>query len=140
MTGSVNQRGEVQAIGGVNEKVEGFFDVCRQQGLTGTQGVAIPASNVKNLVLRPDVVMAIEQGEFHIWAVEHVDQAMELFGGIPAGSVDDKESFHGKAMTRLTEMSDVLKEQHAAAGERVLAAPTTPATPPDPRPPLPGKE
>ncbi len=140
MTGSVNQRGEVQAIGGVNEKVEGFFDVCRQQGLTGTQGVAIPASNVNNLVLRPDLVMAIEQGEFHIWAVEHVDQAMELFGGIPAGSVDDEGSFHGKVMTRLTEMSDVLKEQHTAGGDRVLAAPTAPATPPDPRPPLPGKE
>lgn len=140
VTGSMNQKGEVQAIGGVNEKVEGFFDVCRQTGLTGMQGVAIPKSNVKNLVLRHDVVMAVEQGEFHIWPISHVNEALELFGGIPAGTVDAAESFHGKVMVRLDQMAEALKEQAPGGGERVIAASPAPSAQPDPRPPLPGRD
>ena len=85
MTGSVNQFGQVQAIGAVNEKIEGFFDICAARGLTGEQGVLIPAANVKHLMLRRDVVAAVRAGQFHIHAIEHVDQAMSLLTGVPAG-------------------------------------------------------
>jgi predicted ATP-dependent protease len=85
VTGSVNQHGEVQAIGAVNEKVEGFFDVCRARGLTGDQGVLIPQANVKHLMLRQDLVEAAEAGRFHIYAVASVDEAIELLTGVSAG-------------------------------------------------------
>ena len=85
VTGSVNQRGEIQPIGGVNEKVEGFFDVCKALGLTGEQGVLIPEKNVQNLMLREDVVEAVEQGQFHVWAVRTVDEGLEILTGLPAG-------------------------------------------------------
>jgi lon-related putative ATP-dependent protease len=85
ITGSVNQHGQVQPIGGVNEKIEGFFDVCRAAGLTGDQGVLVPASNVKHLMLRADVVEAAEKGLFHVWPIETVDEAVELLTGVPAG-------------------------------------------------------
>lgn len=85
VTGSINQHGQVQAIGGVNEKVEGFFDVCRVRGLTGTQGVIVPAANVKNLMLRPDVVEACAAGQFHVWAVDNVEPALSLLTGMQAG-------------------------------------------------------
>ena len=86
VTGSVNQHGVVQPIGGVNEKIEGFFDVCRARGLTGEQGVLIPASNVKHLMLRHDVVAAAAAGKFHIYPVETVDQGMELLTGMRMGA------------------------------------------------------
>lgn len=85
VTGSVNQRGQVQAIGGVNQKIEGFFDICKARGLTGEQGVIIPASNVKNLMLRQDVVEAATEGRFHIYAVETIDEGIEILTGVPAG-------------------------------------------------------
>ena len=85
VTGSVNQRGQVQPIGGVNDKIEGFFDVCSARGLTGDQGVLIPHTNVKHLMLRPDVVAAVAAGKFHIHAVETVDEAIALLTGVPAG-------------------------------------------------------
>lgn len=90
VTGSVNQFGSVQAIGGVNEKIEGFFDTCVQAGLTGEQGVIIPAANVIHLMLREDVVAACAAGRFRIWAVDHVDQAIELLTGLPIGTPDEK--------------------------------------------------
>jgi lon-related putative ATP-dependent protease len=93
ITGSVNQHGQVQAIGGVNEKVEGFFDVCRASGLTGDEGVVIPAANVKHLMLRADVVEAAEKGLFHVWPVETVDQAVELLTGLSAGERDAEGRF-----------------------------------------------
>ncbi len=86
MTGSVDQNGRSQAIGGVNEKIEGFFDLCRDRGLTGEQGVVIPASNVKHLMLRADIIAAAQEGKFHVHAIENVDQAVELLTGIPAGA------------------------------------------------------
>jgi predicted ATP-dependent protease len=85
VTGSVNQRGQVQPIGGVSEKVEGFFQVCQARGLTGDQGVLIPRSNVPNLMLRGEVVEAIRAGQFHVYAIETVDQGIELLTGVPAG-------------------------------------------------------
>jgi lon-related putative ATP-dependent protease len=85
VTGSVNQKGEVQPIGGVNHKIEGFFDVCKAKGLTGTQGVMIPGLNVRNLMLREDVVQAIRDGNFHIYAVMTIDQGIEILTGIMAG-------------------------------------------------------
>lgn len=92
VTGSMNQLGEVQAIGGANEKIEGFFDICDKRGLTGTQGVIIPQSNVDNLMLNERVVEAVEQGKFHIYSVAHVDEAIELLLDAPVGSSTDSAS------------------------------------------------
>ncbi len=89
ITGSMNQFGESQPIGGVNEKIEGFFDVCAIKGRSSTQGVIIPQSNVHNLMLRKDIVEAVHKGEFHIWAIEHVTQALSIFTGIEAGELED---------------------------------------------------
>jgi predicted ATP-dependent protease len=88
LTGSVDQFGRVQAVGGVTEKVEGFFDICRARGLTGTQGVVVPAPNIMHLTLRPDVVDAVREGQFHIWAVDRAEEALELLTGLPAGERD----------------------------------------------------
>lgn len=88
VTGSIDQAGAVQAIGGVNEKIEGFFDVCRARGLTGEQGVLIPAANIRHLMLREDVVDAAARGLFHVHAVDHVDGAIEVLTGRPAGVPD----------------------------------------------------
>lgn len=85
VTGSVNQNGDVQAIGGVNQKIEGYYDVCRLKGLTGEQGVLIPQSNLRNLMLRSDVVEAVKDGKFHIYAVGTVDEGIEVLTGRPAG-------------------------------------------------------
>jgi lon-related putative ATP-dependent protease len=85
VTGAVDQYGEIQPVGGVTRKIEGFFDICRQRGLTGDHGVIIPRRNVANLMLREDVVEAVRQGKFHIYAVDHVDQGIELLTGMPAG-------------------------------------------------------
>ena len=93
VTGSVNQRGQVQPIGGVNEKIEGFFDTCRAQGLTGEQGVLIPASNVKHLMLRHDVVAAVAAGQFQVYAVETIDQGIEILTGVLAGERDASGEF-----------------------------------------------
>ena len=88
VTGSVDQRGQIQAIGGVNEKIEGFFDSCRQTGFTGRQGVIIPASNVRHLMLRHDVVAAAAEGRFTVYPIDTVDQGLELLTGVPAGEPD----------------------------------------------------
>ncbi len=85
LTGSVNQRGQIQPVGGVNEKIEGFYQACKSQGLTGSQGVIIPARNLGNLMLRPEVVEAVRQGKFAVYAVETIGQAMELLSGLPFG-------------------------------------------------------
>src|SRR5690606_35215005 len=85
VTGSVNQKGEVQAIGGVNEKIEGFFAVCKAKGLNGEQGVMIPANNRDNLMLKQEVVNAVERGQFHIWSVNSIEEGIEVLTGVPAG-------------------------------------------------------
>ncbi len=103
VTGSVNQSGEVQAIGGVNEKIEGYFDICRANGLTGDQGVLIPAANVVHLMLRDDVVAACKKGKFHIHAVRHIDEGIELLTGMPAGNRDEDGAFPEGCINRLVE-------------------------------------
>ncbi len=93
VTGSVNQKGEIQAIGGVNEKIEGYFKVCKMEGLTGDQGVIIPKSNVQNLMLREEVIEAVREGRFHIHAIEHVDEGIQLLTGVEAGQKQEDGSF-----------------------------------------------
>ena len=92
VTGSVNQFGDVQAIGAVNEKIEGFFDICKARGVTGKQGVLIPSSNMKHLMLRDEVVAACADGRFHIYAIETVDEAISVLTGLPAESINDQVS------------------------------------------------
>ena len=103
VTGSVNQNGEVQAIGGVNEKIEGFFEVCANRGLTGEQGVLIPESNVKHLMLREDVREAVDQGKFAIHAIRHIDEGLELLTGLQAGERDADGVFPEGSLNRLVE-------------------------------------
>ncbi len=111
VTGSVNQRGEIQPIGGVNQKIEGFFHLCRERGLTGEQGVIIPASNVDNLMLREEVVTAVADGRFHIWAVNHVDEGIEILTGVPAGQRREDGTYpentgHYAVQTRLLALAE----------------------------------
>ncbi len=114
VTGSINQTGEVQAVGSVNHKIEGFFRVCKARGLTGDQGVIIPAANIRNLMLHEDVTEAVAQGKFHIYAVSNVDEGIELLTGIPAGQRRDDGRFPKGTINylvdrRLKEMSESLK-------------------------------
>lgn len=122
VTGSVNQKGEVQPIGGVNEKVEGFYDVCKSKGLTGDQGVMIPEANVKDLMLRKEVVQAIQDGEFHLWPVKTVAQGVEILTGMPAGEQRDdytfpEDSVFGKADARLRELVEIMRKFAKGAEE-----------------------
>lgn len=100
VTGSVDQRGQVQAIGGVNEKIEGFYDTCVELGLTGQQGVIVPAANIRHLMLRNDVVAAIEAGRFSVYAVRTVDEGMALLTGMPAGEAGTDGSFPAGSVNR----------------------------------------
>jgi len=123
VTGSVNQNGLVQAIGGVNEKIEGFFDVCKLKGLTGEQGVLIPASNVRHLMLRGDVVEAVAAGRFHVYAVETIDQGIEILTGVPAGERDDLGFFpEGSVNHRVESRLLELAEKRAAAVNEAKAS------------------
>ncbi|HEU5283261.1 MAG TPA: ATP-binding protein [Burkholderiales bacterium] len=142
VTGSVNQHGEVQPIGGVNEKIEGFFDICRARGLTGTQGVIVPAANVKHLMLRRDVVDAVSQGSFAIYAVSHVDQAAALLSGLSAGEPDADGNFpegsvNFRVAARLLELS-LMRQAYASMSVKVKKvresklAPVPPKKPPEP--------
>ena len=111
ITGSVDQHGRIQAIGGVNEKIEGFFDLCQRRGLSGEQGVLIPQANVKHLMLRSDVIAAVEAGRFQVYPVSHVDQALTLLTGLPAGERDDQGEFpegslNRRICERLAELAD----------------------------------
>jgi lon-related putative ATP-dependent protease len=115
VTGSVNQLGEVQPIGGANEKIEGFFESCIQRGLTGKQGVIIPARNTKHLALRRDVVEAVEAGQFTIYGVNTIEEAVELLTGVPAGERDlegmyPPDTVYGRAAQRLAELAEALAE------------------------------
>ena len=114
VTGSVNQNGDVQAIGGVNEKIEGFFEVCKAAGLSGEQGVLIPDSNVQNLMLKEEVVEAIRAGKFHVWPVQTIDEGIEVLTGVPAGvrgtdGTYPEESVHGRVIGRLDELAKRMK-------------------------------
>jgi len=111
ITGSVDQHGRIQAIGGVNEKIEGFFDLCQKRGLSGEQGVLIPQANVKHLMLRSDVIAAVEAGQFQVYPVSHVDQALALLTGLEAGERDEQGEFpegslNRRICERLVELAD----------------------------------
>lgn len=112
LTGAINQHGQVQAIGGVNEKIEGFFDICEARGLNGKQGVIIPAANKKDLMLKQDLRTAVGKGRFAVYAVEHVDQAMALLTGMAAGIPDSDglyppETINGRIQRRLAEWTSI---------------------------------
>jgi predicted ATP-dependent protease len=115
ITGSMDQLGEAQAIGGVNQKIEGFFDVCRVRGLTGDQGVIIPAANIQHLMLREDVVQAVKDGKFKVQAVSDIDEALEVLTGMSAGVRGEDghfppDSINGLVEKRLKDMSSRLRE------------------------------
>jgi lon-related putative ATP-dependent protease len=122
VTGSVNQRGEIQAIGGVNEKIEGFFDLCAARGLRGEQGVLIPATNIKHLMLHARVVDAVEDGKFHIYPVETIDQGIEVLTGVPAGTRGPngrfpEGTFNRQVETRLLELAEKRQAFARSAGK-----------------------
>jgi predicted ATP-dependent protease len=116
VTGSVNQYGEVQAIGGVNEKIEGFYDLCAARGLTGEQGVLIPEANVEHLMLRPDIVQAAADSKFQIYPIKAIDQGITLLTGLPAGELDDQGSFPAGSVNRLVQekLARLADKQRAA--------------------------
>ena len=143
VTGSVNQKGEVQAIGGVNHKIEGFFDVCKDRGLDGGQGVMIPSSNVQHLMLRLDVVEAVAAGKFHVWAVGHVDEGIEVLTGIAAGKPKDDGGWDGGTINelvddRLEELGNRLRNWGKAA-DRATTEIVNPMLPEDQKLPEPPK-
>jgi predicted ATP-dependent protease len=116
VTGSINQLGEVQPIGAVNEKIEGFFDICRARGLDGKQGVLIPAANVDQLMLRDEVVAAAAAGKFHVYSVRTADEAIELLTGLPAGQPQDADAgaqttLNGRVAARLRDLAALRREQ-----------------------------
>jgi predicted ATP-dependent protease len=125
ITGSVSQRGEVQPIGGVNWKIEGFYKVCKARGLDGDQGVIIPKANVKDLMLKKEVVDAVKEGKFHVWAVGAVDEALELLTGLTAGKrlpdgAFEEDSVNAKVdqtLQRLMEMARKLMKEEKEEGK-----------------------
>ena len=122
VTGSVNQRGQIQAIGGVNQKIEGFYDVCRIKGLTGEQGVIIPNSNVKHLMLREDILDAVEAGEFHIYSVSTIEGGIEILTGVPAGEPGEdgkypEDTVFGVVQRNLKSLTEKVKAFGKEAGE-----------------------
>ena len=108
VTGSVNQKGEVQAIGGVNEKIEGFFEICKAKGLNGEQGVMIPLSNASNLMLKKDVVDAVKNGQFQIWPVSTIEEGIEILTGVKADE-RQKDGTFGKVDKRLKSLAETLE-------------------------------
>ncbi|MDX1475334.1 MAG: S16 family serine protease, partial [Reinekea sp.] len=115
ITGSMNQLGEVQAIGGVNEKIEGFFKLCEIRGLNGMQGVIVPHDNIKHLMLHQDVIDAVQSGKFHIYAVRHVYEALHLLMQMETGIANEKgdfppETLNGKAQKALKTLFELYQE------------------------------
>ncbi len=125
VTGSVNQQGEVQAIGAVNAKIEGFFDVCRARGLTGDQGVLIPASNIRHLMLREDVVEAVAAGQFQIFPVQTIDEGIALLTGREAGDRGPDGSFPEGSVNRLVQarLREMAEQARAYGGETTAVSP-----------------
>jgi predicted ATP-dependent protease len=152
-TGSVNQHGEIQPIGGVNEKIEGFYYACKAKGLTGAQGVIIPHQNARNLMLRIEVVDAVRAGRFHVWTAVTVDDGIEILTGVPAGTPDTKGNYpegsvNGRVKARIAELAQrLIKSGRDGRGDGMPATvvvqgapppppfPTPPSGPPEPPPP-----
>jgi predicted ATP-dependent protease len=123
VTGSINQRGEVQPIGGVNEKVEGFFDLCKAAGKLGTAGVMVPARNVQNLMLRPDVVDAARAGKFHVYAVSTVEEGIAVLTGVRAGEPGPDGAYppgsvNALVQGRLSQYAEGLRRFNASSDAR----------------------
>ncbi|NLY39705.1 MAG: AAA family ATPase [Firmicutes bacterium] len=117
VTGSVNQKGEIQPVGGINYKIEGFFEACKLKGLTGEQGVIIPAQNRKHLMLRDEIIDAVRQGQFHIYSISTIDEGLELLSGLPAGVLRDDGtftpgSFHDKVLKQLQAFNEILRGEN----------------------------
>jgi len=140
VTGSVDQHGNIQVIGGANFKIEGFFTACKLKGITGEQGVIIPRQNIKNLMLKREVIDAVEQGKFHIWAVSNVDEGIEVLTGVPAGSPEDPDSIHGKVRARLEEFADALRGARDERPPTIIEVPPGAGAPRPPHPPTPPRE
>jgi predicted ATP-dependent protease len=137
VTGSVDQFGHIQAVGGINEKIEGMYRVCKTIGLTGAQGVLIPKANVRNLTLEEEVVSAVARGEFHIYCVDHIDQGLELLTGMRAGSVNEAGSVNYLAAQRLRAMAEALKSRGQLETRVVHEIEPPPVAPKPPGPPEP---
>ena len=117
VTGSVNQKGEIQPVGGINYKIEGFFEACKLKGLTGEQGVIIPAQNRKHLMLRDEIIDAVRQGQFHIYSISTIDEGLELLSGLPDGVLRDDGSFtpgsfHDKVLKQLQAFNEILRGEN----------------------------
>lgn len=110
VTGSVNQKGEIQPIGGVNLKIEGFYDVCKARGLTGQQGVIIPIQNVEDLMLREEVYEAVQKKQFQIYAIKSIDEGIEILTGVKAGKQKPDHTFESHTLNALADQ----KLQHYA--------------------------
>jgi len=139
VTGSMDQSGNVQPIGGANQKIEGFFTTCKLKGITGKQGVIVPRQNVKNLMLKPEVVEAVKAGQFHVWAVSGIAEGIEILTGIPAGSPQETDTIHGRVAAKLRKFAEALagvKEEKTTVVE-VAPRAATPALPTPPPPPIP---
>src|SRR5579885_487467 len=134
VTGSVDQYGNVQAIGGANEKIEGYFRVCKAIGLTGTQGVMVPRANVENLMLEPQTVAAVSEGRFQIYPIDTIDQGIELLTGVRAGSIEEPGTINYLVAQRLKRLSEGLQQR--GPGETRIVHEAAPAAPP-PKPPSP---
>lgn len=122
VTGSVNQKGEIQPIGGATEKIEGFYAVCKAKGLTGEQGVIIPHQNVRHLMLKEEIVDAVREGKFHIWPIKTIEEGIEILTGVPAGERDLKGNYPpdtvlGRADAKLLQFAEVVKEYGQAPEE-----------------------
>lgn len=137
VTGSVDQFGTIQAIGGVNDKIEGFFRVCKAGGLTGRQGVMVPRSNLRNLMLDFETVDAVERGVFHIYAVETVDQGIEILTGVRAGALDEPGTINFLVAKRLREMGETMRAAHAQETRIIHEGPDVSPPPKPPGPPEP---
>jgi predicted ATP-dependent protease len=138
VTGSVDQYGTVQAIGGVNEKIEGFYRVCKASGLTGRQGVLVPRTNLRNIMLDRETVEAVERGVFHIYMVETIDHGIEILTGVRAGTVDEPGTINCLAAKRLTEMGEKMRQRppvETRVIQEVAPADKPPAPPGPPEPP-----
>ena len=110
VTGSVNQKGEIQSIGGINEKIEGYFEVCKIIGFNGEQGIMIPSSNVQNLMLKKEVIEAVKENKFKIWTVDNIDDGIEVLTGIRSGTIEEKGSISWLVNKTLNDYSELLKE------------------------------
>jgi predicted ATP-dependent protease len=137
VTGSVDQYGNVQAIGGANEKIEGFYRVCKAVGLTGDQGVLLPRANLANLMLDPEIVDAAARGAFHIYPIDSIDRGIEVLTGVRAGSIDEPGTINYLVDQRMLKIANTLRDRGDRETRIVHDNPPTPPPPKPPEPPEP---